>query len=194
MEHRRLIQHNKIYLGLGSNIGDRESNLVHAFKMLPPEVSAVQVSSVYESEPVGFKDQPWFLNTVCCAYTDLSPLRLLDYVKHIEEQLGRILSFKDAPRPIDIDILFYGDETMESDLLTIPHPRILERAFVLAPLVELEPEFVHPGKRQTVVQLLAVVPQPERLRRRNWSPLFANELLPNPTGYIREPDQKKAKE
>ncbi|MEE9198312.1 MAG: 2-amino-4-hydroxy-6-hydroxymethyldihydropteridine diphosphokinase [Dehalococcoidia bacterium] len=184
MEHRDSTKKTRVYLGLGSNMGDREATLTQALKLLSPEVEVVQVSSVYESEPVGYKDQPWFLNTVCCGYTALSPLRLLDYVKHIEKQLGRMLSFRNAPRPIDIDILFYGDQTMKSELLTIPHPRLTERAFVLTPLAELAPDLPHPEKRQTMAQLLAVLAEPERFRRRNWSPLYVKQLLDIAGGTI----------
>ena len=182
MVHRNITKKTKIYLGLGSNMGDRESNLAQALKLLPPEVVVVEVSSVYESEPVGNKDQPWFLNTVCCAYTDLSPQKLLKYVKHIEEQMGRMLSLRDAPRPIDIDILFYGNRTMESELLTIPHPRLVERAFVLAPMVELNPEHVHPERSQTTGQLLSMLSDPGKLRRRKWSSLYADQLVRIPEG------------
>lgn len=189
MERRSLVHHTKIYLGVGSNMGNKESNLAQAFKLLAPDISVVQVSSLYETEPVGYKDQPWFLNCACCAYTDLSPLQLLDYVKHIEEQLGRILSFKDSPRPIDIDVLFYGDETVKTDLLTVPHPRIHERTFVLAPMAELDPDHIHPIKRQTITQMLSAVASEGRIRRRNWSPLFAEELIPNPRGHMVEQDQ-----
>ena len=184
MEDHIFAQQTKVYLGLGSNLGDREANLAQALKLMPTEVTIGEVSSIYESEPVGYRDQPWFLNIVSCGYTELNPLRLLDYVKHMEEQLGRMLSFRNAPRPIDIDILFYGDETVETDLLTIPHPRIAERAFVLAPMVELEPDFLHPSKRQTMAQMLSIVPEPKRFRKRNWSPLHSKELFHTPKRRI----------
>ena len=190
MEHRSLVHHTKVYLGLGSNMGNKESNLAQAFKLLPPEVTVSQVSSLFETEPVGYKDQPWFLNCACCAYTDLSPLKLLDYVKHIEEQLGRMLSLRDAPRPIDIDLLFYGDETVETDLLTIPHPRVHERAFTLAPMVELDADLMHPVRHQTIAQMLSTVELEGKIRRRNWSPLFVDELIPNPRGHMVEQKQR----
>ena len=192
MERRSLVHHTKVYMGLGSNVGNKEANLAQAFKLLPPDVTVARISSLYETEPVGYKDQPWFLNCVCCAYTDLSPPKLLDYVKHIEEQLGRLLSFRNAPRPIDIDLLFYGDETVDSDQLTIPHPRVHERAFTLAPLVELDPAHMHPVRRQTISQLLADVELEGKIKRRNWSPLFVDDLIPSPTGHMVDKDKQGA--
>ena len=176
----------KVYLGLGSNMGDKQANMAQALKLLPPEVIVVQVSYLYESEPVGNKDQPWFLNAAACGFTDLNPLRLLEHVKRIEEQIGRLLSFRNAPRPIDIDILFYGDESMETESLTIPHPRIPERAFVLAPMAELEPDYLHPTRNQTMAEMLSAIPEPEKVWRRKWSPLHSRDLLRTPSGYLRE--------
>ena len=166
----------RVYLGLGSNMGNRESNLVQALNLLPQEVTVERVSPIYESEPVGYKDQPWFLNTVCSAHTRLSPPQLLAYVKHIEEQLGRMLSLRNAPRPIDVDILLYDDLTMETEELTIPHPRMMDRAFVLKPLVELNPNLVHPRSGKTVRQILSELKEPEKTRKRSWSPVYAEKM------------------
>ena len=179
----------KAYLGLGSNTGNREANLAQALRLLPDHVVVSEVSSIYESEPVGFKDQPWFLNAVCSASTDLSPRELLDYVKHIESQLGRALSFRNAPRPIDIDILFYGSETVDTKDLTIPHPRLAERAFVLMPLSELNPILFHPVKGQTVGQLLSALTDPEKIRKRKWSSLHSRDIVHQPSGTLIEIDE-----
>lgn len=146
-----------VYLGLGSNLGDRRANLVTALKLLGERLHIAQVSSLYESDPVGYAEQPLFLNAVCRAQTDLGPLQLLSLIKGIEASLGRVLSFPNAPRPIDLDIIFYGDLVMETPELTIPHPRLEERAFVLIPLLEIAPELVHPVTGESIRDLAARV-------------------------------------
>ena len=176
----------RVYLSLGSNIGIKESNLSRALKLLPDLVTVSEVSSIYESEPVGVKDQPWFVNTVCAAYTDLSPQDLLAYLKHIEGQMGRIMSFKDGPRIIDIDILFYGDHVIDTPDLTIPHPRIAERGFVLHPLSELNPLLFHPVESRTVAQMLSALDRPERVKKRRWSILYGSGLISTPKGTLIE--------
>ncbi|MEE9247676.1 MAG: 2-amino-4-hydroxy-6-hydroxymethyldihydropteridine diphosphokinase [Dehalococcoidia bacterium] len=178
----------KVYLGIGSNLGIKEANLAQALKLLPPQVTVAEVSSIYQSEPVGYKDQPRFLNIVCSAYTDLTPEGLLDYVKHIEVQLGRTLSFRDAPRALDIDILFYGDQVLDTDRLIVPHPRMPERAFVLLPLAELNPVMLHPGRGETIGQLLSALSGQERVKKRKWSSLYARDLLHKPSGHLMEAD------
>lgn len=124
-----------------------------------------QVSSIYETEPVGYLEQPWFLNMVCCGTTELDPLELLRYVKNIEGQLGRVASFPNAPRPIDIDILFYDNCIMSSCDLVIPHPRIGERAFVLVPLVEIAPDIAHPSTGKSMRDLLSGLTESQQVRR-----------------------------
>ena len=182
----------RVYLGLGSNIGTKESNLSRALKLLPDLVTVSEVSSIYESEPVGLKDQPWFTNIVCAAYTDLSPRKLLAYLKHIEGQMGRIMSFKDGPRIIDIDILFYGDQIIDTPDLTIPHPRIAERAFVLHPLSELNPLLFHPVESRTVAQMLSALNRPERVKKRRWSILYGSGLTSTPKGTLIENQEGKS--
>ncbi len=144
----------EVYLGLGSNMGDRENNLQQAVKLLSERLRIGKVSSVYETEPVGDAGQPPYLNQICEFYTTLPPASLLALLKGFELKLGRT-GPSGAPRPIDIDILFYGDQMIKTPGLVIPHPRLTERAFVLIPLVEIAPDMVHPVNHKTAKQLLA---------------------------------------
>jgi 2-amino-4-hydroxy-6-hydroxymethyldihydropteridine diphosphokinase len=145
------------YLGLGSNIGDRLQNLQAAINALEPEVHPVECSPVYETPPWGFLDQPNFLNQVVKAETELSPGELLRYLKEIEKDLGRQDSFLNGPRKIDLDIIFFDDAVIESPPITIPHPRMDDRGFVLLPLADLAPEFKHPVLDLSVQDMLAQV-------------------------------------
>ena len=148
-----------IYLGLGSNRGERLANLQAALAALEPAVRVLRRSGVYQTEPWGYVEQARFLNMVIEAETELSPQALLAHIKHIEQQVGRVASFRYGPREIDIDILLYGDRQVhlgEAEAgLTIPHPRLAERAFVLVPLAELAPQLAVPGTASTVAVLLA---------------------------------------
>ena len=133
-----------IYIASGSNLGDRLANLQSAIVALPPAVLPLDVSPVYETEPWGYTDQPLFLNQVIKAETNLTPRELLAYLKSLEGNLGRQPTFKNGPRLIDLDLLFYADIVYESQNLRIPHPHLQERAFVLVPLADIAPEFRHP--------------------------------------------------
>jgi 2-amino-4-hydroxy-6-hydroxymethyldihydropteridine diphosphokinase len=146
-----------IYLGLGTNLGDRPANLLAAAAALLPQVRVLRLSSVYETEPWGYHDQPVFLNQVIEAETELPPLELLAYLKQIEFSLGRQPSFQYGPRLIDLDILFYGDQVVELPGLTIPHPHLAERAFVLVPLAELAPNLRHPSNGRPVLEMAKAV-------------------------------------
>jgi len=144
-----------IYLGLGSNVGDREHMLQTAIDRLQsPELRITRASSVYETEPQGRRNQRWFLNLVVEAETDLFPRQLLGRIAKIEQQLGRRRMLANGPRTIDIDILFYGNFVVETPELKIPHPRFAERRFVLAPMVELAPNLRDPVSRRTMRELL----------------------------------------
>jgi 2-amino-4-hydroxy-6-hydroxymethyldihydropteridine diphosphokinase len=143
-----------VYLALGSNLGDRLGNLCLAIQALPPLVGLLSASSVYETPPWGYLDQPAFLNQVIQARTDLSPLDLLDLLKRLEERLGRLPGIRYGPRLIDLDILLYDDLQLETPTLTVPHPRLAERAFVLAPLADLAPDLIPPGASLSVRQML----------------------------------------
>ncbi len=144
----------EVYLGLGSNLGDREQNLARALDLLAQRVKIEQTSSLYVTEPVDHKDQPLFLNAVCRVRTSLAPGDLLGLAKRIEVAMGRKPSFINGPRPIDIDILFYGDKVVNIPHLVIPHPRVQERAFVLVPLAEIASRLVHPVSGQTVGDMI----------------------------------------
>ena len=143
----------KVYLGLGSNLGDRAQNICEALQHLEKEIRLDRVSSLYETEPVGLADQPWFLNLVCSGETDLSPQALLCLAKTIEREMGRKKGLRFGPRLIDIDILFYNDLVVSTLELEIPHPRLHERGFTLIPLNEIAPGLIHPLLGMTIRQL-----------------------------------------
>ena len=142
-------------LGLGSNVGDRVENLRTALRLVDEvvETSVVETSSFYETEPRLFEEQPDFVNACAIAVTSLSPTALLDALLGVERTMGRERRIENGPRLIDLDLLFYGDEVVDTDRLTVPHPGVAERAFVLVPLSDIAADFVHPTEGRTVEQL-----------------------------------------
>ncbi|MDE0584143.1 2-amino-4-hydroxy-6-hydroxymethyldihydropteridine diphosphokinase [Planococcus sp. A6] len=137
---------NEVYLSLGSNLGDRKAQLQEAVRLLQsnPSISNMKMSSIYETAPVGYLDQHAFLNLVIRLETSLSPLELLDICQEIEQALHRERLVRWGPRTVDLDVLLYGQEQLATERLTIPHPRMYERAFVLVPLQELMPSLILP--------------------------------------------------
>jgi 2-amino-4-hydroxy-6-hydroxymethyldihydropteridine diphosphokinase len=149
----------RIYLSLGSNIGDRETNLRKAVERLESlDVHVLRASRIYETEPVDYVDQAWFLNQVVEAETALFPMQLLTRTARVERELGRTRTVPKGPRTLDIDILFYGDAVVRTARLELPHPRLAQRRFVLAPLAEIAPDVRHPVTRLSVRQMLESAP------------------------------------
>jgi 2-amino-4-hydroxy-6-hydroxymethyldihydropteridine pyrophosphokinase len=146
-----------VYLALGTNLGDRPANLKAAVAALSPHVVVYQVSQVYETPPWGITDQPAFLNMVLKGGTSLDPRELLERLKRLETKLGRVAGLRWGPRQIDLDILFFDDIVLDSPGLTIPHPHLHERAFVLVPLADLAPGLCHPILHKTVGELLSAL-------------------------------------
>ncbi|HZE19007.1 MAG TPA: 2-amino-4-hydroxy-6-hydroxymethyldihydropteridine diphosphokinase [Candidatus Angelobacter sp.] len=157
----------KVLVGVGSNLGDREfliRKAVEAMRDLPRTL-VVRVSSLYDTDPVGVEDQPAFLNAVVWLETTLEPRELLWQLLLIEKRMGRVRSQRWGPRPIDLDLLFYDDRTIAEPDLTVPHPEAHRRAFVLMPLLELDPEFVHPATGETIKKLVKRLPPNPPVRK-----------------------------
>jgi len=147
-----------VYLGLGSNVGDSEALLKSALSGLDrPDLKLRRVSSLYETEPIGLRDQRWFLNLVAEFETELFPKQLLHRMQKIEMSMGRRRTIENGPRTIDIDILLYGSVVMKTEELEIPHPRYRDRRFTLAPLAELSPGLRDPVSRQTMAEMLGAL-------------------------------------
>jgi 2-amino-4-hydroxy-6-hydroxymethyldihydropteridine diphosphokinase len=152
-----------VYLGLGSNLEDRRQHLDMAIDFLKERLKIEKTSPIYDTAPIDLPGQPRFLNMVIQVSTRLNPATLLFVAKGIEAKLGRVPI--DTPRPIDIDILFYGDQVINTPpQLVVPHPRLVERAFVLVPLADIAPELVHPGNKKTVKQMMEAVQGKEEVK------------------------------
>ena len=147
----------KVFIGLGSNLGERESMIRLALEDLSrlPETKLLRASSLYDTEPVGEVDQPNFLNAVAQLETQLSARQLLWNLLLIEKRLGRVRTRRWGPRTMDLDLLLYGDEVIEDSDLRVPHPELAQRSFVLVPLIELDPLLVHPVTRETLLHLMS---------------------------------------
>jgi 2-amino-4-hydroxy-6-hydroxymethyldihydropteridine diphosphokinase len=145
-----------VYLGLGSNVGDREAMLRSALEDLDrPELRLLRASGIYETEPIGLREQRWFLNLAAEFDCELFPRQLLQRTQRTERHYGRLRTLPNGPRTLDIDILLYGNAVVRTEGLEIPHPRLHERRFVLAPLAELNPELRDPVSGKTVKTMLA---------------------------------------
>ena len=156
MDSRREYKNTAI-IAIGSNIGDKLENSRQGIAALESsgKLEIVCQSSFYLTEPVGYTDQPWFINSVLMAHTNLAPLQLMQFLKKMERQCGRVDSdIRNGPRVLDFDIIFYNDWVIESNELIIPHPRMHERGFVLKPLDEIAPDWIHPVFQKTVNRLL----------------------------------------
>lgn len=166
----------EVYIGFGGNLGNPRETFERALKKISAFAEVRDISRLYRSKPYGFPDQPDFLNATVRLATELEPLALLRALRGVEAELGKVVARENGPRVIDLDLLLYGEEVCDSEELTLPHPRISERDFVLRPLHDLAPNLVHPVSRRTVSELLAdletehVSGEPEV-----WQPSFPEE-------------------
>ena len=155
-----------VYLSLGSNLGDRVANLAHAIELLREIGSVDAVSRLFETEPVEYTNQPWFVNCAVAVTTSLTPSHLIARLLKLEEEMGRRRNQAKGPREIDLDILLFGDDVIDTPELTVPHPAMHKRRFVLEPLAEIAPHVLHPVLRQSIEQLRdALPPGPPVVRR-----------------------------
>lgn len=162
-----------VYIALGTNVGEREANLLQALRLLPESgVHLRRLSSVYETEPVDYLDQEWFLNMVLEAQTELDALDLLNALRIIEARMGSKKAFAKGPRKIDLDILLYGNETIDTPELQVPHPRMLERKFVLIPFAEIAPGLRHPSWKSGVSHILAASRDRSAVKKLHDAPSF----------------------
>lgn len=144
----------RVFIAIGSNLGRREENLGTAIALLSKKCGIVKKSLVRKTEPIGFREQPLFLNQTIEVKTELEPKELLLFLKGIEKEMGRAGTIRNGPRIIDLDIIFYGGRIVKEENLEIPHPRMHERKFVLEPLADIAPEFVHPVKKKSIEKML----------------------------------------
>jgi 2-amino-4-hydroxy-6-hydroxymethyldihydropteridine diphosphokinase len=153
----------RVFLGLGSNIGDKEDYINKALAFISESYTVKKTSRLYLTEPVGNIKQDWFLNCALEIQTDVDPKKLLSIFKSIERKLGRTKTMKNGPRIIDIDILFYGDHVIKTKSLVIPHPLIQERLFVLQPMMDINPDFIHPVFKKSIHELYNDHPWTEKI-------------------------------
>jgi len=153
----------EVYIGLGSNLTNKEENIKKAINLLEQKCKILKLSSLYKTEPVGYKNQDWFLNCVVKVKTGLGPKKLLVFLQSIEKRLKRVKTIKNGPRVIDLDILFYGKKIINESRLVIPHPQLHKRLFVLRPLQNLCPDFIHPVLQKSVNELLSILNNPEKV-------------------------------
>lgn len=156
---------NKIYIGLGSNKGDRLKNLIKATRELQKIIEIQKISDIFESEPFGYKNQNDFYNLAIKAQTDLAPSSLLKKLAHIETKMGRKRIIKNGPRIIDLDILFYNKESINTINLKIPHPELHKRNFVMLPMNQIAPNLKHPTINKTINVLLKQMPKQGQIRK-----------------------------
>jgi 2-amino-4-hydroxy-6-hydroxymethyldihydropteridine diphosphokinase len=157
------------FIGLGSNLGDGQANLIAAWQQLSrvAGITLTRLSSPYRTEPVGLSTEHWFTNAVGEIFTDLSPAELLGVMLALETELGRERTLT-RDRPVDLDLLYYGDLMINSEALTVPHPRLTDRLFVLAPLAELAPQHIHPILGCTTLELCRRLPPQPEVERQEW--------------------------
>ena len=152
----------QIFLALGSNIEDRKQHLDEAILLLREKITGVTIAPLYETKPRYFENQHNFLNTVLSGYTDLKPQELLQFTNTVQKKVGRVELFRNGPREIDIDILFFDNVVYKDEELEIPHPRLQERDFVLQPFSDINPDFSHPVLKKTIRELLDTLPKEQR--------------------------------
>ena len=155
----------KVYIGLGSNLANKERNITRAINLIGKKSKILRKSSLYKTDPIGFADQDWFLNCVIKIGTDMLPEGLFSFLKSIEKKLKRENLIKNGPRTIDLDILFYEDKVIKSKNLIIPHPRMHKRLFVLRPFAEISPDFVHPTKKKNIKQLIQKIKSRKKVEK-----------------------------